>query len=204
MFCQEALVQLATTVPRYSFLLLIFSCLLALIGAVACGGDEESAGNTPAATTASSIGDDATDGPTQTLSNGGEPTDAGGTRGEACLLTNDEVSGAIGSAVEGTALVNNDLFLSCQYSADLSAGVNLTVTFGSSASEASDYLDPVRDDEPVLGLGDEAFWTTQPGNALNVRDGTRVFGLEFFGLAKDTSQDKAIELMEKAIERLPE
>jgi hypothetical protein len=196
---------------RHFLFLICWGALAALVlAAAACGGDDDA---TPAvvATTAATDGDDKTVEPTSSSSDGGGPTIAvtnnaqGGHNAAsgACLLSDDEVADAIGQPVTSTEILNSSSLLSCQYATANYEGVNLTVIIDSSNEQALADFNLGHDGETVNGLGDQAEWQPDPDNALNVLKGTKVLGVQFFGLSGVDRRAAATELAKLAVPRLP-
>jgi hypothetical protein len=196
----------------------VLSCLVAtlLLLAAACGDDDDSDDIDDVAATATDSEssetdtddeedeeetdatpeDDEEEDETDDAGDGGGVSDVG-----ACdLLTEDEVSEAIGVDAVATVFADTEAFRSCQY-ASTTGGVNVTVTTGS-AAEALVDAPGTEDWEEVDGLGESARWSGEPLNAISVFENGALMDVAIYGTLEIDHREAAEELAETALSRL--
>ena len=178
------------------WLLLVTMLALGAALLAACGGDDDDSARNDGATTAPA-GESPTD--------GGDPSPTTATTlpeiTSLCdLVTPQDVKDVLGESVTGS---NEFKDVSCGYS---TPGGGLNIERGSQQDFELGVYRTGELGEPVPGIGDEAAWFDDSGNAtLTVRQGDFYFQIRLFDTEVEgaTQLEVAKGLAARAVERLP-
>lgn len=193
---------------RRWWLPLILALTLALAaGFAACGGDDDDSGGggaTRTATpdvTADGNGDDRS---TQTDDASGDDDSSGSLGFGVCsLLTEDEVSDALGADVSAGETLDYAPFFDCRWETDSFDSVTVTVAERDVGESLYNFSND--EAEEVDGVGDEAQYYSDLLSSLEVLEGDYYFSVSVSASELDGEQLKAVsvDLARKIIGRLP-